>query len=86
MSGECFCGAFATPQELELIRDIVPDVGVEIDRLAKIARDNGKNDKWGYGARQAFKTVKVKPTGPMCSSCDRRSRQAGIIVEDNDSV
>jgi 3'-phosphoadenosine 5'-phosphosulfate sulfotransferase (PAPS reductase)/FAD synthetase len=86
MSGECFCGAFATPQEYELIKEYCPDVATEIERLASIARECGKNDKWGYAARRELKTIKVSPTGPMCSSCDRRSRQSGIVIRDEDNI
>ena len=42
MSGECFCGAFARPYELDMIREVCPDVAVEIDRLAAIAETASK--------------------------------------------
>jgi 3'-phosphoadenosine 5'-phosphosulfate sulfotransferase (PAPS reductase)/FAD synthetase len=79
MSGECFCGAFARPGELEMIRQIVPDVAIEIERLQKIARECGTPCNWGV--RPDWEKGFVKSlTGPLCSSCDRRAMAAGIIV------
>jgi 3'-phosphoadenosine 5'-phosphosulfate sulfotransferase (PAPS reductase)/FAD synthetase len=82
-SGECFCGAFARPGELEMIRQFCPDVGEEIDRLAAIARAAGKGAAWGYGARQRLNVVEdVDAVGPLCSGCDYKARAAGIVVRE----
>lgn len=80
MSGECFCGAFASPGELERIRQHAPDVAAEIDRLAVIARECGTHDKWGTRP-DGRKGIAVVQSGPLCSSCDRRAEAAGIIFE-----
>jgi 3'-phosphoadenosine 5'-phosphosulfate sulfotransferase (PAPS reductase)/FAD synthetase len=78
MSGECFCGAFAEPGERAKIDRHCPEVGVEIDRLAVIARECGMHDRWGT---RPDKGIVVAETGPLCTSCDRRATFAGIIVE-----
>jgi 3'-phosphoadenosine 5'-phosphosulfate sulfotransferase (PAPS reductase)/FAD synthetase len=71
MSGECLCGAFAKPGELEMIRYFYPDVAAEIDALADQARSTGlvaeKFCTWGHGLRGK---AKVEPTaGRLCQSC-----------------
>jgi hypothetical protein len=77
MSGECFCGAFARPGELELIKEYVPDVFTKICELTQIA--NPKYAKWG-SARGTGEVV--IESGPLCSSCDFRATKAGLIIRD----
>lgn len=79
MSGECFCGAFARPNEIDLIRRYAPDVALEIDRLEALARPRGGRCKWGTRA-QKERGIVAAATGPMCSSCDMRSMAAGIVL------
>lgn len=67
MSGECLCGSFAKPDELEEIRYWFPDVAEEIDALEKEVAAAGHPEekcKWGYrkGARSKV--------GLMCSGCE----------------
>lgn len=83
MSGECFCGAFASPGELDRIRQHCPDVAAEIDRLAVIARECGTHDKWGTRPPREKGLVAVQ-SGPLCSSCDLRAMAAGIVFADSD--
>lgn len=78
MSGECFCGAFAAPGELERIRHHCPDVADEIDRLADVARECGKHDKWGTRP-DGSKGEQAAESGPLCSSCDLRAKAAGVV-------
>jgi len=80
MSGECFCGAFARPNEIAMIRQYAPDVAEEIDRLAVIAKQCGKHAVWGTRPDRR-KGVVVAQTGPLCNSCDARAMAAGIIVD-----
>lgn len=52
MSGECLCGAFAHPGELDQLRNFPPAAAAvaQIDRLAEMARRNGLSDRlctWG---------------------------------------
>lgn len=70
MSGECFCGAFARPNELEMIKEVVPDVARKIISLSVLAEANGKPCKWGTHPNKD--TSKIQPTGPMCIGCDHR--------------
>lgn len=82
-SGECFCGCFARPYELDAIREVCPDVAVELDRLAAVARDCGKSpDACVYGGPRAARGrgVDILRSGPLCTSCDNKAEQAGIRV------
>lgn len=85
MSGECFCGAFASPGELDRIRRHCPDVAAEIDRLAVIARECGRHDKWGTRPPKETGIVAAQ-SGELCSSCDLRARAAGIVFSDTRPV
>jgi 3'-phosphoadenosine 5'-phosphosulfate sulfotransferase (PAPS reductase)/FAD synthetase len=80
MSGECFCGAFASPGELDRIRHHCPDVAAEIDRLAVIANECGKHAAWGTRPPRETGLVPVK-SGPLCSTCDRRAYAAGLLFD-----
>jgi 3'-phosphoadenosine 5'-phosphosulfate sulfotransferase (PAPS reductase)/FAD synthetase len=67
MSGECLCGAFAKPGELEMIRSHYPETAAEIDALQDSVRAAGWREPfctWGHGEGKA-----TGPTGPMCTSC-----------------
>lgn len=69
MSGECLCGAFAHPGELEEIRYWFPEVAAEIDELEAKARARGIPEPfctWGHGQG------KPSGSGRLCSSCDAR--------------
>ncbi len=79
MSGECFCGAFARPGELAVIREICPDVAEEIDRLKAIAKECGTPCHWGKKPR---KRPKVDASGPLCHACDVRWEQANFLDDD----
>ena len=68
MSGECLCGSFAKPNELEEIRLWFPGVAAEIDALEMEVRAAGHKEprcRWGHG--QGKPTEKV---GSLCTSCD----------------
>ena len=70
MSGECLCGAFAHPGELEEIRYHYPHVAAHIDTLQHKARTAGIPEpfcNWGHGQGKP-----KGPTGRLCSSCDAR--------------
>ncbi len=48
MSGECLCGAFASPEELAMIEaSPYPAVAQEIRCLMRDAKEAGVHDKWG---------------------------------------
>lgn len=82
MSGECLCGAFAAPGELDRIRVHVPDVAAEIDRLTKIALECGTHAVWGTRPpKQEKGKIKVPRTGPLCQGCDYKAVTIGIEFE-----
>lgn len=67
MSGECLCGSFAKPDELEEIRYWFPAVAEEIDALEKEVAAAGHPEekcKWGYRKGPRSKV------GMMCSGCE----------------
>jgi 3'-phosphoadenosine 5'-phosphosulfate sulfotransferase (PAPS reductase)/FAD synthetase len=68
MSGECLCGSFAKPGELEEIGAWFPEVKAEIEALEAEVRALGKfpehRCKWGHGKGKATKKV-----GSLCTSC-----------------
>ena len=77
MSGECLCGAFAGPGELEEIRYWFPDVAAEIDALAAEALTVAPVDPpwcvWGHGMNGSSKPTTA---GRLCQSC--APRMAGL--------
>lgn len=87
MSGECLCGSFAHPGELDEINMWFPDTVREIRRLeSRIAeRDNipAQRKTWGWGSTSRARAK--EKSGPLCSSCeDRRASfaQASLLTED----
>lgn len=81
MSGECLCGAFAEPGELDRIGHHHPEVAAEIHELEAevIAAGNVPEERcmWGWGAYRG--TAKPSKSGPLCSSCDFRSDPAARL-------
>lgn len=71
MSGECLCGAFASPGELEMIRFFYPAFAERIDQLeAEVAARGLPYTKWGV-KRPSRKREKVSP---LCSGCEFRQQ------------
>jgi 3'-phosphoadenosine 5'-phosphosulfate sulfotransferase (PAPS reductase)/FAD synthetase len=67
MSGECLCGAFAKPGELDEIRFWFPEVAESIDALqAEVAAAGHRPpfDTWGHGQGKP-----AEKTGMLCTSC-----------------
>lgn len=74
MSGECLCGAFAKPGELEEIEFWFPDVAARIRSLEAEVRAAGHEEwkcSWGHGGRGE----QPSEVGIMCSNCDMRYQQ-----------
>lgn len=70
MSGECLCGAFAEPGELDRIRDLDPDCAAWIDRLEQRALAAGHDPercRWGWGAYRL--DTRPATRGYLCTSC-----------------
>lgn len=70
MSGECLCGAFASPGEIAIIEAAFPAAAAEIRALEADARVAGVHAKWG--TRPSTKRVGREKAGPMCHSCESR--------------
>lgn len=67
MSGECLCGAFASPGEIAEIEAAFPEVAAEIHALERDAELAGVHAKWG--TRPPGVRAKKLKSGAMCSSC-----------------
>jgi 3'-phosphoadenosine 5'-phosphosulfate sulfotransferase (PAPS reductase)/FAD synthetase len=66
MSGECLCGAFAKPGELDAIGEFFPEVAEEIHQLERDVAAAGHEPPfctWGHGQGDPSKS------GRLCSSC-----------------
>lgn len=83
-SGECNCGAFASPGEREMIEALFPEWWERIAGLERKARANGVPCVWG--ARPENKSIsqilsvegtQQLWTGPMCHGCDQRAMGEG---------
>lgn len=67
MSGECLCGAFAKPGELDRLAQHFPYIKTEIEGLEAEVRAAGWSEPyctWGHG-----KGLPSGNAGPMCTSC-----------------
>lgn len=80
MSGECFCGAFARPNEIAMIEKYAPDVAEEIEWLQMVAWVSGKPHVWGVRPKSQ-RGIVTAMTGPLCNSCDARAMAAGIQLK-----
>jgi 3'-phosphoadenosine 5'-phosphosulfate sulfotransferase (PAPS reductase)/FAD synthetase len=74
MSGECLCGAYASPGELDLIRMFYRDTAEDIDALAAQALANGvkpKRCRWGWGAYEDWDPDQLAlwDEENLCDSC-----------------
>ena len=67
MSGECLCGAFAHPGELDEIGFWFPSVKEDIEQLQRDVRSAGHafpQNQWGHGRGRAS-----SGQGRLCTSC-----------------
>lgn len=80
ISGECLCGAFGGKEELAEIRGAYPEAAEEIDRLHKIAIENGKPWPWSDGPNNWYKN---NPPGQldmfMCVGCEEKREK--VIIQ-----
>lgn len=77
MSGECLCGAFAKPGELDEIGLWFPEVKARINALEDAVKANGiAACKWGQPPPEAPDPaqLELEPTGMFCYSCDVKLR------------
>lgn len=72
-SGECLCGAFAQPREIEKIERFYPETAAQIHNLEVEAGRLGKYCIWG--TRPPRKTAQFDiPFRPMCVGCHAGAR------------
>lgn len=74
MSGECLCGAFARPDELDEVGFFYPAAKARINQWEAEALAAGKAPtercRWGWGAYDTQSRLGPRPkTGRLCSSC-----------------
>lgn len=68
LSGECLCGAYAKPGEIEQIDFFYPEVGQRIHALEDECRSRGyRRCVWGWGSK--YPELAAPPPGPLCSNC-----------------
>jgi len=68
LSGECMCGAFAHPGELELLRKVDPDLAARFDRLHMEIKDRFP---WTWEGRPPAKEGDRPEVGPLCIGCEK---------------
>jgi 3'-phosphoadenosine 5'-phosphosulfate sulfotransferase (PAPS reductase)/FAD synthetase len=69
ISGECFCGAFANPEELRMLEIFYPAQAARIrewERLAREAGHTGTRAQWGGGRLIPTEQMELMP---MCYFC-----------------
>jgi len=75
MSGECLCGAFATPGELGLVRLLEPDTADYIEELEREAFALGHCWRWEERPPRSAATVDAPDLfNPMCVNCMKSQR------------
>lgn len=70
MSGECLCGAFASPGELAIVKRVCPMTGARIERLQEQVRQAGH--PWGWEDHPPKKRddqITEDMFMPMCRGC-----------------
>lgn len=72
MSGECLCGAFASPGELDQLELFYPATAQRIKDLECRAREAGVHAVWGTRPPRKSEIVEHGVPGPLCSSCPTR--------------
>lgn len=70
MSGECLCGAYAHPGELDEVGFFYPAVAARIRHLERAAAEHGLPCKWGE--RPPGSGSGVTRNMPLCVGCEQR--------------
>lgn len=75
MSGECLCGAFAKPGELDMVRFVCPKTAARIEDLQARVRAAGHDWDWEDRPPRPPKQRDDRQTGdlfnPLCVSCGK---------------
>lgn len=72
MSGECLCGAFAKPGELEEIGMWFPEEYEHIKQLEKQVKERGLPCKWGHPPPDTPVLDPLQKELPLCVACVNR--------------
>lgn len=67
MSGECLCGSFAKPGEMEQLEFFYPQVAEQIHKLEHEVRDKGL--PWVWGAKPPMKGQGELDMAGLCAKC-----------------
>lgn len=69
ISGECLCGAFAHPGELDRVRAVDPEVAARIDALHEEIKGRFP---WGWEERPPTVAAPDRPSvGQLCAGCEK---------------
>jgi 3'-phosphoadenosine 5'-phosphosulfate sulfotransferase (PAPS reductase)/FAD synthetase len=69
ISGECLCGCYAQPDELDKLRLNFPRAAARIDRWAGIAAAHGKPCVWGKAPASTDNKACGNNVGALCAGC-----------------
>lgn len=69
MSGECFCGAFAKPGEIQKIERYFPKLAAQLHALEAEAKACGSYSIWGVRPPKKSKGQQDIPFMPLCVNC-----------------
>ena len=72
MSGECLCGAFAHPGELEEIRAWFPNEYERIKALERRACSAGVPCEWGVAPPEPVFIDPDQTVMPLCVACENK--------------
>jgi len=83
MSGECLCGAYAHPGELDMIAEWFPDEAARIRALEKAVCERGFCWKWDdEGPPQSFTDPdQLDAFQPLCTDCEHRQLERLVESE-----
>lgn len=75
MSGECLCGAFAAPGELDRIADVCPETYAQIVRLEERAERAGLHCSWEDRPPKTAVRHPGQPAlfAPLCHGCETQA-------------
>lgn len=82
MSGDCLCGAYAHPGELDEIEFFYPDISAKIRDLERRVAERGIPwCRWGAGKEGAGRDSGEAAPGRLCSSCAETPGQIDLLDE-----
>jgi 3'-phosphoadenosine 5'-phosphosulfate sulfotransferase (PAPS reductase)/FAD synthetase len=82
ISGDCLCGAFAQPDEWDLLGLFYPDMRARLEHIAARVASRGRWPRWGvkrprwWGAQWRAADTGQRSFLPLCVGCDTRTGQA----------